>query len=58
MYSFFTDDLLALLDVPFLFWVCPFGCDDFVDWKGKTATCRKCGRRSDESDNVEISGSQ
>ncbi len=43
-----SNDWLAFLDVPFLFWVCPVGCDDFVDWKDNVATCRKCGRRSDD----------
>lgn len=34
----------------FVFWTCPNGCHDFVDWnKDRTeATCRKCGTKSTE----------
>lgn len=32
----------------FVFWVCPNGCRDFVDWnEDKTeAVCRQCGAKS------------
>jgi len=37
-----------------VFWTCPNGCSDLVDWKheGKTsvATCRKCGASNAEHD--------
>ncbi|MCK4822303.1 hypothetical protein KA005_41455 [bacterium] len=34
----------------FVFWTCPNGCNDFVDWnKDSTqAMCRKCGAKSTE----------
>ena len=31
-----------------VFWTCPNGCNDFVDWNDNCteATCRKCGAKS------------
>lgn len=45
--------LAFLRDKPrMVFWNCPNGCRDFVDWKHdgrvSVATCRKCGRKSKE----------
>lgn len=35
-----------------VFWTCPNGCGDIVDWHhyldGSVATCRKCGQRGAE----------
>lgn len=38
----------AINKTGFVFWTCPEGCRDFVDWNdSKTqATCRKCGTKS------------
>ncbi len=45
-----TDQLEKLLDVPFVFWVCPNGCNGTVAWNESAtdATCSLCGtKRSD-----------
>lgn len=48
----FDKDLNILMDAidrhGFVFWACPNGCNDFVDWNDDLteATCRKCGRKS------------
>lgn len=33
----------AIDEKGFKFWVCPNGCNEFVDWDNEKATCRKCG---------------
>jgi len=43
------EELLEALDsVAFKFWVCPNHQKAEVTWKGKIASCKVCGLRSDQ----------
>ena len=48
----------AVDEIGFKFWVCPNRCNDFVDWDGDKATCRKCGKDNQHQTKCQICGKE
>ena len=48
----------ALANTPFNFWVCPNGCQGFVEWDYSSgepvATCEECGATSAHIDSTGV----